>query len=26
MNYSPGFQASFEKTAMDRAGGTIVKK
>jgi uncharacterized protein (DUF169 family) len=26
MNYSPGFQASFEKAAIDRAGGTIVKK
>ena len=26
MNYSPGFQASFEKAAMDRAGGTIEKK
>jgi uncharacterized protein (DUF169 family) len=25
MNYSPGFQASFEKAAMDRAGGTIIK-
>jgi len=25
MNYSPGFQASFEKAAMDRAGGTIKK-
>ncbi len=26
MNYSPGFQASFEKAAVDRAGGTIEKK
>jgi uncharacterized protein (DUF169 family) len=26
MNYSPGFQSSFEKAAMDRAGGTIKKK
>lgn len=26
MNYSPGFQASFEKAAIERAGGTIVKK
>ena len=26
MNYSPGFQAAFEKTAIDRAGGTLVKK
>lgn len=26
MNYSPGFQASFEKAAIDRAGGTIEKK
>ncbi len=26
MNYSPGFQDSFEKAAMDRAGGTIKKK
>jgi uncharacterized protein (DUF169 family) len=26
MNYSPGFQASFEKAADERAGGTIVKK
>jgi len=26
MNYSPVFQASFEKAAIDRAGGTIVKK
>ncbi len=25
MNYSPGFQASFEKAAIERAGGTIVK-
>jgi uncharacterized protein (DUF169 family) len=25
MNYSPGFQAAFEKAAMDRAGGTIKK-
>lgn len=26
MNYSPGFQASFEKAAMDRSGGTLKKK
>ena len=26
MNYSPGFQASFEKAAMERAGGTLEKK
>ncbi len=26
MNYAPGFQASFEKAAIDRAGGTIEKK
>jgi hypothetical protein len=26
MNYAPGFQASFEQTAIDRAGGTIEKK
>jgi uncharacterized protein (DUF169 family) len=26
MNYSPGFQPSFEKAAMERAGGTLVKK
>jgi uncharacterized protein (DUF169 family) len=26
MNYSPGFQASFEKKAIERAGGTIEKK
>jgi uncharacterized protein (DUF169 family) len=26
MNYSPGFQASFEKAAIARAGGTIEKK
>jgi uncharacterized protein (DUF169 family) len=26
MNYSPGFQESFEKAAIDRAGGTIKKK
>ena len=26
MNYSPGFQASFEKAAIARAGGTIAKK
>jgi uncharacterized protein (DUF169 family) len=26
MNYSPGFQADFEKAAVDRAGGTIEKK
>jgi len=26
MNYSPGFQASFEKAAIDRAGGTIKKE
>jgi uncharacterized protein (DUF169 family) len=26
MNYSPGFQASFEKAAIDRAGGTIKRK
>jgi len=26
MNYSPGFQAEFEKAAIDRAGGTIVKE
>jgi uncharacterized protein (DUF169 family) len=26
MNYDPGFQASFEKAAVDRAGGTIKKK
>jgi len=26
MNYSPGFQASFEKAAIERAGGTIEKK
>lgn len=26
MNYSPGFQAAFEKAAMERAGGTIEKK
>src|SRR4030042_1938868 len=26
MNYSPGFQASFESAAIDRAGGTIMKK
>ena len=26
MNYSPGFQALFEKEAIDRAGGTIEKK
>jgi uncharacterized protein (DUF169 family) len=25
MNYSPGFQKSFEQRAMERAGGTIVK-
>jgi len=25
MNYTPGFQESFEKEAMKRAGGTIVK-
>jgi uncharacterized protein (DUF169 family) len=25
MNYSPGFQASFEKAAIERAGGTIIK-
>jgi uncharacterized protein (DUF169 family) len=25
MNYSPGFQASFEKAAFERAGGTIKK-
>ena len=25
MNYTPGFQDNFEKTAMDRAGGTIRK-
>jgi len=25
MNYSPGFQAEFEKAAVDRAGGTIKK-
>ncbi len=26
MNYTPGFQAAFEQRAVDRAGGTIVKK
>jgi uncharacterized protein (DUF169 family) len=26
MNYSPGFQASFEKAAIARAGGTIERK
>jgi len=26
MNYAPGFQASFEKAAVDRAGGTIKKR
>jgi len=26
MNYSPGFQASFEKAAVERAGGTIKKE
>ncbi len=26
MNYSPGFQADFEKAAVSRAGGTIEKK
>ncbi len=26
MNYSPGFQAAFEKAAIKRAGGTIEKK
>jgi hypothetical protein len=26
MNYSPGFQDSFETCAMERAGGTIAKK
>ncbi len=26
MNYAPGFQAAFEKAAIDRAGGTIEKK
>lgn len=26
MNYSPGFQAEFEKAAISRAGGTIEKK
>ncbi|ABW68357.1 DUF169 domain-containing protein [Desulfosudis oleivorans] len=26
MNYAPGFQASFEKAAVQRAGGTIEKK
>ncbi len=26
MNYSPGFQASFEKKAMKRAGGVLVKR
>jgi uncharacterized protein (DUF169 family) len=26
MNYSPGFQSSFEKDAIDRSGGTLVKK
>ena len=26
MNFSPGFQSSFEKAAMDRAGGTIRKE
>ncbi|MFP4453404.1 MAG: DUF169 domain-containing protein [Desulfobacterales bacterium] len=26
MNYAPGFQASFEKAAIERAGGTIEKK
>ncbi|NQT56312.1 MAG: DUF169 domain-containing protein [Desulfobacteraceae bacterium] len=26
MNYSPGFQTSFEKAAIERAGGTIEKK
>lgn len=26
MNFTPGFQASFEKAAMERAGGTIAKK
>lgn len=26
MNYAPGFQAEFEKTAMERAGGTIEKR
>ncbi|MBT4268898.1 MAG: DUF169 domain-containing protein [Deltaproteobacteria bacterium] len=26
MNYAPGFQASFEQTAINRAGGTIEKK
>lgn len=26
MNFSPGFQSSFEERAMDRAGGTLVKK
>jgi hypothetical protein len=26
MNYSPGFQTSFEKAAIARAGGTIEKK
>ncbi len=26
MNYSPGFQASFEKAAIERAGGTLVKE
>jgi len=26
MNYSPGFQESFEKKAKERAGGTIVKE
>ena len=26
MNYSPGFQASFEKAAMDRSGGTLKKE
>jgi uncharacterized protein (DUF169 family) len=26
MNYSPGFQESFEKKAKERAGGTIVRE
>jgi len=26
MNYAPGFQADFEKSAIERAGGTIEKK
>lgn len=26
MNYTPGFQASFEKAAIDRSGGTLVMK